>query len=310
MISRRNIRVKVMQLIYALEALQEQMDINSTAELKKQFNKSHELFLYLIYWITEMSRYVETDARLRAAKNITTESDLHVNTKIAGNEILWQILESDSFKSSVNNFHFQERIDNDLLKKLYQELSNSSEYQSYIALQLRDKKSEKNVIQYIFTDILLINELFQSHIEELFNNWDDDCEMMEQLILNFLHKPLAYNLNEIISAEKFNFANNLLNTVLLKKQVCLDLIVPKLNNWGPDRIAILDMIIIRMGLCELLYFETIPTKVTINEYIDLAKDYSTQQSGNFVNGILDNIHKELLAQGKINKIAFISKARK
>lgn len=304
MISRRNIRVKVMQLIYALEALHEQKDINTIAVLQKQFDKSRELFLYLIYFITETARYAETDARQRASKNITTQNDLNVNTKIAGNEILWEILESPGFKQAVDDFHFKERIDGDLLKRLYHELVASAEYQSYISLQQRDKKGEKDILRFIFTNILLPNELLQSHIEESFNNWDDDCEMMEQLVLNFLHKPAAYNLNEIISDEKFTFAKELLNTVLQKRQVCLDLIIPKLNNWDPERIAVLDMIIMRMGLCELLYFETIPTKVTINEYIDLAKDYSTPQSGNFVNGILDNIHKELLAEGKITKVAF------
>lgn len=89
-----------------------------------------------------------------------------------------------------------------------------------------------------------------------------------------------------------------------KRQFLLDTIKPKLQNWDADRIASLDMVLMQMGLCELMYFETIPTKVSINEYIDLAKDYSTEQSGHFVNGILDNIHKELVAEGKINKIDF------
>ena len=86
-----------------------------------------------------------------------------------------------------------------------------------------------------------------------------------------------------------------------KKEVTLDYIKPKLKNWDPDRIAVLDMILMRLGVCEFLYFETIPPKVTINEYIDLAKDYSTAQSGQFVNGILDNIHKELVQDGKMQK---------
>jgi N utilization substance protein B len=92
-----------------------------------------------------------------------------------------------------------------------------------------------------------------------------------------------------------------------KKEYALELIKPKLRNWDSDRIALLDMLLMQMGVCELLYFETIPTKVTINEYIDLAKDYSTPQSGQFVNGILDGLHKELLAEGKIRKVDFKKK---
>ena len=148
------------------------------------------------------------------------------------------------------------------------------------------------------------DEHFTSHLEELFNNWDDDADMMDLLVNNYLSKPTGYNLSQIISEDKWEFAKTLLTSTFNKRQFLLDTIKPKLQNWDADRIASLDMVLMQMGLCELLYFETIPTKVSINEYIDLAKDYSTEQSGHFVNGILDNIHKELVAEGKINKVDF------
>ena len=108
----------------------------------------------------------------------------------------------------------------------------------------------------------------------------------------------------MLSNEKWEFAKGLVQAVLDKKTVTMDLIKPKLKNWDPDRIATLDMILMEMGVCEFLFFETIPPKVTINEYIDLAKDYSTQLSGQFVNGILDNIHKDLVRENKMHKINF------
>ena len=89
-----------------------------------------------------------------------------------------------------------------------------------------------------------------------------------------------------------------------KKELAMDYIKPKLKNWDAERIAVLDMLLMRMGVCEFLFFETIPPKVTINEYIDLAKEYSTQQSGQFINGILDNIHKDLVSEEKMHKVAF------
>ena len=107
--------------------------------------------------------------------------------------------------------------------------------------------------------------------------------------------------------EKKNFAKELLQTVVDKKEHVSELIKARLKNWDPERIAVLDMILMKMGVCEFLYFPTIPPKVTINEYIDLAKDYSTGQSGHFVNGILDGIHKDLVAQNKIYKTDFKSK---
>ena len=155
---------------------------------------------------------------------------------------------------------------------------------------------------------MLPSEDFTSHVEEHFTNWDDDSEMMSQLMLNYLQKPASYDLKEMISLEKWEFAKGLLNTVREKREYVSGLIKPKLKNWDAERIAVLDMILMEMGVCELLFFETIPTKVTINEYIDLAKAYSTPQSGQFVNGILDNIHKELASQDKIHKVDFKQKA--
>jgi N utilization substance protein B len=148
------------------------------------------------------------------------------------------------------------------------------------------------------------SEDLAGHLEEHFLHWDDDAEMMQQMLMNFLHKPASYNFRQIVSQEKRTFAMNLLTTAIEKKDYCLELIKPRLKNWDADRIAQLDMIIMRLGVCELLYFETIPAKVTINEYIDLAKEYSTPQSGQFVNGLLDNIHKEIEQQGNLNKVDY------
>jgi len=151
---------------------------------------------------------------------------------------------------------------------------------------------------------MLPDENFINHVEEHSMNWDDDCDMMIVLMTGFCQKYGAFKFDEIISEEKWEFAKDLLKCVNDKKDFCLELIKPKLKNWDAERIATLDMILMQMGLCEFLYFETIPPRVTINEYIDLAKDYSTPQSGHFVNGILDNIHKELLSDNKIHKKNF------
>jgi N utilization substance protein B len=181
------------------------------------------------------------------------------------------------------------------------ELVKSPEYIEYIEVSGRDKKAERKILEFIFTDLMLPNENFISHIEEIFINWDDDAEMMNALVLNHFNKPAQQNFTDILSKEKWDFSKSLLITVLEKAPHTIELIKPKLKNWDADRIAALDLIILQMGVCEFLYFETIPTKVTINEYIDLAKGYSTPQSGQFVNGLLDNIHKELTAENKIEK---------
>jgi N utilization substance protein B len=306
MISRRNIRVKVMQVLYTLQSSEGTLTNQDPVKiLKKELDQSRALFVYLIYFLTEVARYAETASRLRSSKNLPNYADLNVNTKLAGNQLLWKIIESSSFVKVVD-FDKPNLVEHtgDMVKKLYNQLAETEEYKVYINESSRDKKAEKEIIDFIFGTIMLPNEDFVSHVEEYFNNWDDDAEMMEQLVNNYLQKPGAYNLEEMVTREKWDFARNLLTTVIDKKEYAGELIKPKLKNWDSERIAQIDMILMQMGICEFLYFETIPAKVTINEYIDLAKAYSTPQSGQFVNGILDSIHKELATEGKLNKIEF------
>lgn len=297
-----------MQLLYALEPGAElNGKTDAVKTLKKQLNQSGELFIYLLYFLTDVARYAEKDAQRRASRHLPTSADLNINTKIAGNSLLWMILETPSFKQAEQQYKpgFEETEDE--VKKVYTALVESEYYQQYISTQGREKNTEKDILFFIFTDLMLANDDFIAHIEERFNNWDDDAEMMSQLMSNYLNKPASFNLQDMLGDEKWKFARDLLTTTTEKKEYVLGLIKPKLKNWDAERIALLDMILMRMGVCEFLYFETVPPKVTINEYIDIAKEYSTPQSGQFVNGILDSIHKELMAQNKIHKTDFRQK---
>jgi len=305
MISRRNIRVKVMQTLYSIETME--FDIKPGQEVKilqKHFDQTRQLFVYLIYFITEVARYSETSAHQRASKHLPSEEDLHVNIKSAGNEIIWRIFQDASYQKALKEDKPFLLVDKELVRKIYQLLAATPEYQEYIAIESRDNKGEKDILTFIFSNLLLPSNDFMSHVEELFTNWDDDCDMINLLVINYLQKPGSYNFQEILSREKWEYGKKLLETVLEKKETTLGLIKPKLNNWDSERIATLDMILMEMGVCEFLFFETIPPKVTINEYIDLAKDYSTPQSGQFVNGILDNIHKDLVKENTMNKVNF------
>jgi N utilization substance protein B len=293
-----------MQTLYSLEAQDNQKTGEAQKILQKHFDQSRQLLIYLIYFLTELARYAETDSLRRSSKHLPTELDKNVNTKLAGNQLIWKILEQESYQKMVKKDK-PELIDHtDLVRKLYLELRDTPEYKAYISENSRDKKPEKEILEYIFNDFLLPNETFESHLEEIFPNWADDAEMMQKLVTGYLNKTAAFNFEEIISPEKAAFAHDLLAAVIEKKEVSMELIRPKLKNWDADRIATLDMILMQMGVCEFLFFETIPPKVTINEYIDLAKDYSTPLSGQFVNGILDNIHKDLVAENKMHKVNF------
>lgn len=294
-----------MQTLYSIESMNNETKPGEPIKiLEKNLEHSRQLFTYLVYFITEVARYAEVDAAQKAHKHLPTYGDLNINTKIAGNELVWNILAESSFKKAVSEYKIENLTDTELIKKTYKALAESEEYKKYISIQGRDKKSEKKMLEFIFSTLMLPDEDFITHIEEHFIHWDDDADMMVTLMDNFFQKPSAFNFGEMLTKEKWDFAKDLLNTVLDKKEHTLEIIKPKLKNWDADRIAALDMILMQMGVCELLYFETIPPKVTINEYIDLAKEYSTPQSGHFVNGILDNIHKELISQNKIQKKNF------
>ncbi len=305
MISRRNIRVKVMQTLYT--CFTREGDITKEEAIRtldKHIDQSRQLFVFLIYTLTETARYAETDARQKASKHLPTAADLQINTKISGNLLLWQILEQASYVKAKEEIKPELFGAEDWIKKLYAELVTTDLYKEYIRIEGREKKQEKEIIEFIFTDLMLPNEDFISFVEERFLHWEDDADMMNLLMLNLLQKPQSGDFQQFVSNEKLKFAKDLLLSVIEKEEVCNDYIKDKLQNWDPERTAILDMILMRMGICEFLFFETIPPKVTINEYIDLAKDYSTPQSGHFVNGILDSIHKDLATQNMLHKVSF------
>jgi len=294
-----------MQTLYVLLTLgQEEQTGEPVKLLQKHFDQSRELLVYLIYFFTELAAYAEKDAHVRSAKHLPTADDLNVNIKIAGNEIIWKIKEDATYQEQLKKERPEQYIDKDLVKKFYSLLIEAPEYKKYVASPGRSFKEEREIVNFIFEGLLLPNELFISHLEENFINWDDDADMILNLFKGYLNKPASLNFKEMVAPDKWDFAKNLLTTVLEKSEHLESFIIPRLKNWDAERIALLDMIIMKMGVAEFLYFETIPPKVTINEYIDIAKEYSTQQSGQFVNGILDNIHKELQQQGKLHKTDF------
>jgi transcription antitermination protein NusB len=305
MISRRNIRVKVMQTLYSTTTSDGTITREQAVKaLENHLDQGRQLFVFLIHFLTETARYAETDSRHRAGKHLPTTGDLNVNTKIAGNELLWRILELPSYQKVIKELKPELLVNTDWVRKLYFELVETEIYKSYVSKDFRDKKEEKSIIEFIFTDLMLPNEDFVAYVEETFVHWDDDSEMMNLLMLNFFNKPHTYNFQHFISDEKMKYGKDLLLAVIDKEEICNEYIKTKLHNWDPERTAQLDMILMRMGICEFLFFETIPPKVTINEYIDLAKEYSTPQSGHFVNGILDSIHKDFVNEDKLHKVSF------
>lgn len=297
--------MKVMQALYTLSTLDAPAKPGEPVKLlQRHFDQSKDLLLYLTYFLTEVAAYAETDAYQRRSKHLPTAEDLNVNTKIAGNNVVWKIREDVSFQQESGRAKPEQRADKDLIRKIYLQLTDTPQYKEYLKSEERNPRGEKEILSFIFGELLLQDETFLSHLEDNFINWADDGEMVIGVVDGLLQKPGAVSFTQVLTPDKWDFAKSLLTTVLEKADHLQSLIVPKLKNWDPERIAALDMIIMKMGVAEFLYFETIPPKVTINEYIDISKEYSTQQSGQFVNGILDNIHKELVREDKLHKRDF------
>src|SRR5438552_829599 len=247
MINRRNIRVKVMQTLYTLVALETETRPGDAVKiLQKHFEQTRQLFIYLTYFLSEVANYAQVDAQSRASKHLPTYNDLHVNTKLTGNEILSKIRDDASFNEFAGKDKPELLSDKELVKKIYHELAETKEYKNYISDTRREKKEDREILEFILDKLLLDKEIFLSHIEENFSNWDDDGEMVIQLLVNYLQKPGSYNFKEMISKEKWDFAKTLLLTVAEKSEHLESFIIPKLKNRDPERIALLDTILMKM----------------------------------------------------------------
>ena len=306
MISRRNIRVKVMQTLYSLSAIDPMTARKSELQqgmelLNEKLSRSLDSFAAVILYTISVAQYAEKDAHLRASKYVPTAEDLGVNTKIAGNEFIWQVLSNETFKEKVKQSKLDDLINHEWVKKLYVQLVASPAYADYIAVNERQPKSEKAIIAYIWNELVLKNEILQEIFTDEMPGYEDDQEMIAMLMENFFRSHQNITFLNLLSGEKKEYAYDLLKTVLEKETYCMELIQPKLVNWEAERVAVIDILLLRMGVCEFLYFPTIPTKVTINEYIEVAKSYSTPQSGQFINGVLDNIRKDLERTNEIRK---------
>ncbi len=309
MISRRNIRIKVMQSLYALEsyATEDQKNIALEQEkglklLVKNINQASELFNVSLLYLSKIMSYAAIDAQNRQAKYLPTQEDLNVSKKITDNYLLLELLENISFRKCVTEGNLEGKIEQENIKKVYQTLCQQETYLNYISTEERTKEEDKKIIKFIWEELMLADENFQDFMNDNFDGWEDDQELIKVLVGNFFSKPQKVNFQKFISFEKMDYAKELLTTTLEKETYLMECINPKLKNWDAERVAMIDLILLRLGLSELLYFPTIPTKVTINEYIEIAKKYSTDQSGQFVNGVLDNLLKELTQENKIRKI--------
>ena len=224
MMNRRNIRIKVMQVLYMLET---EVPTAPKALLHKEFDKTRSLFVFLVHLLHQVALYAEVEANQRASKNLPNQEDLTVNTKLAGNLLVWQTLESASFKEAMEVVKPAQWLDDQIVKSIFRQLADTPEYQLYINDQSREKGKDKEMMKFIFGTIIMGSERFIDYIEERFANWEDEGDIIIGFILNYIQKPGQIDFMDLVGAEKMKFALDLLQTAIDKKAITEEIIVPK-----------------------------------------------------------------------------------
>jgi N utilization substance protein B len=304
MLSRRNIRVKVMQQLYVMHrddaAVEDQIIQNYFTSIRN----SYSLFLFTLFVIERICRQSLNDEKVRKKKHLPSEEDSKFIPKLNDNNIVENLRSSADYRKACEERNFGELIDKDACYNLYKDFSKSQPYRDYILNGTDSHEIHREILLDLFR-FLRTNETFNELLEDRFYNWLDDKSLVSGAVkksIKTLPTEDSFIEDHLPDDDAvFDFGEQLLRQVILKEDDLQELITPALKNWDYERLAAIDIILLKMALAELLYFPTVPTKVTLNEYVEIAKTYSTLKSKDFVNGLLDRLMKELLQQDKIKK---------
>lgn len=308
MLNRRHLRVKVLQSLYAYHQ-SDTKDIKlSEKNLLNGIDQVFEMYIWMLSLINETIEYVSRDAEERANKHRPTAEDLNVNQKILTNRFYLSVLDNKEYLNGVRKYKVDWTFDPELAKSLFTTLKNSTEYAEYLAKTDDTIQSDKDIIKFIFKKVILKSSLAEQVFEDKFIYWPTDKEVLQALIAktfkNFASENFAENQLAEISGnwtEDREFVVNLFEQTIRHDAEYQALIAEKTQNWEPDRIAQMDTLLMKMAIVEFINFTSIPVKVTINEYLEISKEFSTPKSNSFINGILDKILAELKAGNKVRK---------
>ncbi len=304
MLSRRNIRIKVMQMLYGYSRDTELTFDQVIGRYKENVNQSFTLYLFNLYYLTKVAEYAIKDAEKRSSKHLPTAEDKAFTGKLFANVSLQSIVTNAHFIALCDHHGFADKIDEDIIRRLYKEFAKSEEYKAFLANPADDATDHIKTILFLLKQ-LNGDEIYDEAMEDLHSSWLDD----KSLVIGSIKKtikalPAPEGFCDLYRPDKETvngFGENLLTKVIKEDKELLQIIEPTLKNWDADRVATIDMILLKMALAELLIFPTIPTKVTLNEFVEIAKRYSTEKSKDFINGILDRLMKQLDKDGKIKK---------
>lgn len=307
MLSRRLLRVKVMQVIYACQKNGDLSIQQSEKELFHSISKSFELYHLFLLLLVDIRSYAENRIEIGRNKKIPTEEDLNPNTRFIDNKLLIQLSGNEELLRFVEKTGLSWSNSPEIIRSLFDVISESENYKAYMNLPYTSYDDDKKFIVKLTEKVIAQYEPLYNQVEEQSIFWNDEAEFIMSMVIktlkefelvNGITQPLQ---EEFKDKDDQDFVKTLFRKSLLNQKEFIELIKKFSQNWDLDRVAYMDIVLMQIALTEMIEFKEIPVKVTLNEYIEIAKHYSTPKSGLFINGILDKIVASLKTDGKIVK---------
>ncbi|MBL6657017.1 MAG: transcription antitermination factor NusB [Flavobacteriales bacterium] len=304
MLNRRHLRIRVLQFVYSWHKSKDTDIVKIEKQFLKSLEKVEELYILLLLILVEIRDFAEDFQEDAKKKKLPSDEDLNPKTKFIDNLFIQKIKDDTSLMSKANELKLSFSDSRSLIKAIYLEVIKTSLFEEYMASEEIGFEVDKKFMLKLFSKHIIEVSALQDFLNEQHIYWDDDLPFVSSMIVKTIKESSDTNISLLDlfnNKEEKEFALDLLRFSIIHSDEYTDLISSKTKNWEIDRVALMDLILMQMALTELLKMPQIPVKVSINEYLELAKYYSTPNSKNFVNGILDNLHIELKRKGLIKK---------
>lgn len=298
-----------MQTLYTFKGGESDDFSKNQKFLLHSIDNMYNLYLLLIAIIIEIHKKAEIHLEKTQQKLLATKEDKNPNKKLIQNELLLLLRNNQAIQNELENHKINNwELDNEYVDIIFREMLASDFYTNYMQNKTTNFKEAKNFVVTLFKEIIAPNDKLYDYIEDKNLTWTDDLPIVNTTLLKLLKQAKPNHTETYFTPKLYkdeddkSFAINLLQKTILNQSKLNEEIQAKTKNWDTERIANIDFILLQLAICELQNFPSIPVKVTINEYLEIAKEYSTPKSSIFINGVLDNLVKEYQKEGKLNKI--------
>lgn len=307
MINRELIRIKVVQLVYAFYNNEGKTKENAEKEFLFSLDKAYELYHVLLILMVSITHIARRTVEMQMSRARRLHEQSVIPTKFVNNLFIDQLsknVQLRSFQNKEGEFWAEEE---EFLRHLYKEITEQEYYQEYIRKPGNDFEEDREIWRKIYRSLLCNNEELDDILEERSLYWNDDKAIIDTFVLKTIRRFEVQNgqmqqlLPEFKDDDDLDFAKTLFRTVIDNEERFRELIKEQTRNWDMERIAFMDLVIMQTALAEITSFPEIPLRVSINEYVEIGKMYSTPRSGSYINGMLDTIAKRLIAEHKIEK---------